>query len=243
MRLRELSNGLAYLSSCLDPNRAPEGEATFPPKLDKLPRRTLGESARAWLRELIGLAGGRITSIGVEPNLAIAAKVKWRRDRILYYANIQILRTSATLEDFLASSSDDAETQYLRLDFDPNQPGAFLKEPQPHVHVVGEGEPRFPVPELGRECPVGWFIDFVYRNFFYDVWIDYAESLWSADKRTEDNRWASLKSLIEKGEIGAIEANALLQDDLQQLKAALDEQCREFVSLRTSEVERRLLGA
>jgi len=50
---------------------------------------------------------------------------------------------------------------------------------------------------------VGWFLDFVYRNFFYDHWIVWAELVWDdwCRERTLPNRWPRLIHAFDQPEI------------------------------------------
>jgi hypothetical protein len=112
--------------------------------------------------------------------------------------------------------------RYLRLDHDLAALGPLLKEPMPHVHVEADGEPRFPVPAPACDV-VGWFLDFVYRNFFYDHWIAWAELAWDdwCRERARPNRWPRLVHAFDQSALRVIEADPDLRDDIVQLKHCL----------------------
>ena len=135
--------------------------------------------------------GGDVERVAVEENLALFLVVPVEPGTI-QYAKRQALWTDVPLTSFVRGAGHQQE--YLRLDYDLSAVGPLLKEPQPHVHVEADGEPRFPVPVAGDDL-VGWFLDFVYRNFFYDVWILWAEGVWQdwCAARDRPNRWARLK--------------------------------------------------
>jgi hypothetical protein len=70
---------------------------------------------------------------------------------------------------------------------------------------------------------VGWFLDFVYRNFFYDRWIAWAELAWDdwCRERARPNRWPRLVHAFNQSAVRVIEADTDLRDDVVQLKQCL----------------------
>lgn len=70
---------------------------------------------------------------------------------------------------------------------------------------------------------MGWFLDFVYRNFFYDHWIAWAERAWDdgCRERNRPNRWQRLVHAFNQSAVRILEANADLRDDVLQLRQCL----------------------
>ncbi len=179
--------------------------------------------------------------MAVEENLALFLVIKWE-ERAIQYANLQALWTDVPLGTFLQGTG---RHRYLRLDYDLSALGPLLKEPQPHVHVEADGEPRFPLPVALGDDLVGWFLDFVYRNFFYDVWIVWAEMLWDdwCTERARTNQWVRLKEAFDQGRIRAIEADEELARDLRDLKRCINDARRGLFPLKAEGTRCSLLSS
>lgn len=156
----------------------------------------------------------------LEENLAVFLTVHVAASKITY-ANLQALCTEVPMVAFVQGGGVAAH-HYLRLDHDLKALGPLLKEPQPHVHVEADGEPRFPVVVPDGDV-VGWFLDFVYRNFFYEHWIVWAQGEWAdwCRERARLNRWPRLVQAFGQSQVGVIESDLGLRDDIAQLKRCL----------------------
>ena len=204
------------------------GRIAYPPGLSEgAARRSTNEPAHLWMRRCVAEVGG-VENLAVEENLALLLVVHLRDDHI-EYANLQALWSEVSIADF-AKGDGTQPHRYLRADHDTKALGPLLKEPLPHVHAEPEGEPRFPVHLTASSDLVGWFLDFVYRNFFYDHWIVWAEVVWDdwCTERNRPNRWAALVAAFNQSKIGVLEADAELCEDLLQLKRCLLGHRREF---------------
>jgi hypothetical protein len=146
--------------------------------------------------------------------------VHWKK-RSITYANLQALWSETPLNEFLGGTC--SEHRYLRLDYDLSSLGPLLKESQPHVHVEADGEPRFMVPSAVGDDVVGWFLDFVYRNFFYDDWIFWAKEQWEQHclSHNRENRWERLEQAFQTSKPEIIEGDPKLRQDLADLKACV----------------------
>lgn len=197
------------------------GRIVFPPGLPEgAARRSDDESAHVWMRRCITEVGS-VDKLAVEENLVLLLVIHLREGQ-LEHANLQALWAEVSIADFAAGDGTEPH-RYLRADHDTSALGPLLKEPLPHVHVEPEGEPRFPLPPTAAGDVVGWFLDFVYRNFFYEDWIVWAEVAWDdwcAETR-RPNRWARLVAAFNQSSVGVLEADPDLRDDLLQLKRCL----------------------
>lgn len=196
------------------------GRVAFPPQLaEGGAKRKADEPAHIWLRRCAEAFGG-IEQVALEENLVIFMTVRLH-DTQITYANLQALWAETPVARFVEGTGTEVH-RYLRLDHDLEALGPLLKEPVPHVHIEADGEPRFPIP--APDCDVvGWFLDFVYRNFFYDHWIVWAELAWDdwCRERARPNRWPRLVSAFNQSAVRIIEANPELRDDVIQLKQCL----------------------
>jgi hypothetical protein len=211
--------GLEQLLHTIRPGARPAGRATFPYNLPEgAARRSGTEAAHEWLRRCVDTHfEGSTAAVAVEANLALFLVVRWENQQVAY-ANLQALWCELPLDKFVSSTG--SAHRYLRLDYDLGALGPLLKEPQPHVHVEADGEPRFPVPTAIGNDVVGWFLDFVYRNFFYEDWIFWVEALWDGFclERGRPNHWQRLVQVFDQSAVGILDADAQLQQDLRDLK-------------------------
>lgn len=238
------TSGIEQVLHVLRPGNRPSGRTAFPPGLpDGGARRSADEPAHAWLRRCIdGYFAGDIGRVRVEENLALFLVVHWSGGHI-QYTNLQALWAQVPLSVFI-DGGDAAPHRYLRLDYDMTALGPLLKEPQPHVHVEPDGEPRFPLSVSAADDVVGWFLDFIYRNFFYEDWILWAEVVWDDRCRMQkrDNRWPRLVEVFNQSAIGVLEQDADLRRDLRDLKRCLLDERRLLFPLMTKAARIHLLS-
>ncbi len=228
--------GLEQVLRTIHPGARPRGRATFPPNLPEGgAHRSAGEPAHAWLKRCVNACfGGELARVAVEDNLALFLVIRWR-DGAIEYANLQAIWTDVPLSRFIDGEAAH-DHRYLRLDYDAAALGPLLKESLPHVHIEGKGEPRFPLPASASGDVVGWFLDFVYRNFFYDHWIVWAELAWDdwCGQRDRPNQWIRLVEAFKQSAVRLIEADEALARDLRDLKRCLLEGRQELFPLKAS---------
>lgn len=230
---------------------------TFPAGLRKHDAyRNEGEPAHVWLRRSVDEhVGGDLRLAQVEENLAMFLVLDVRKQGKLLcveYANVQALWTDGPLARFIEETEHlqcgphacRIPHQYMRLDYDPTGAlGPLLKEPQPHVHVEAEGEPRFPVAVSDAEDPVGWFLDFIYRNFFHADWEAWVEKAWTEHYRgtgRRDNPWERIKQAFTDNKIAVLEREHL--DDVRALKKCVFEKRRAMFPFRVPRARCELLS-
>lgn len=218
------------------------GRIAFPPSLPEgVARRSADESAHVWMRRCITQAGGA-DKLAVEDNLALLLVIHLREGQ-LEYANLQALWAEVSIADFAAGDGV-APHRYLRADHDTRALGPLLKEPLPHVHVAVEGAPRFPIYVTAGCDVVGWFLDFVYRNFFCDHWIVWAEVAWDdwCHQTNRCNRWQRLVQAFNQSNISVLESDPDLQEDLRQLKRCLLKHRRDLFPIVVDPARLELFG-
>jgi hypothetical protein len=218
------------LISSLDCARRPQGTARYPLNLrDGTDVRVGGEETlRAWFRRVIGDtdAEDRILDCSVEENFAFFGKLTWR-DAQIVQCSFQALITNTDLLTFYFE--DGHRVQYYRFDLDPTQPGPLFAEPQPHVHSVPEGPPRFALSFDQREYCLVSFLEFIYRNHYYDKWPTWVKSV-SKESVTADQLDDIIASfdngrvherVIELSPLLARLANTLRQHKIAQVRRPL----------------------
>ena len=153
--------------------------SSFPPRWSVAQGRIgAGETIHDWFVRCVDQClGGNIGPCTVAENIAIFAVLRWHK-KTIFYLNCQALVTlDCSLDEFYCDGAKKA--QYLRLDYDLDALGAMFREPSPHVHVLPDGEPRFPF--SGSSNAVIDFLDFIYRNYQFEDWFIWAETVWKAE--------------------------------------------------------------
>lgn len=136
------------------------------------------DSVHTWFTRLVdNQLKGRVEECAVETNMGVFAHLRYR-DGLIAYANIQVIVAEADLETFYLD--DKTPCSYFRFDYDLDCLGKMFKEPQPHVHTVPEGAPRFGQ-HLQRGNAVVDFFDFIYRNYHHAKWISWARYAYSRE--------------------------------------------------------------
>lgn len=217
------TDDLEQLRHAIAPGARSSGTCSYPRNLSLgAVRRSDNEAAHIWLKRCADHFEGDTWSFVVDECIALFFIIEWQ-EKTITYANLQALWVpDVTIEDFVNGAGTERH-RYLRLDYDLQALGLLLKEPQPHVHVEADGEPRFLIPAAVGDDVVGWFLDFVYRNFRYEDWIEWVRGIWHSYclERRRENRWEMLVNAFSASNLGAIEANVALRGDLQDLKACL----------------------
>lgn len=112
--------------------------------------------------------------------------------------------------------------QYFRLDVDPLYCGKLFREPFPHVHIRGKGEPRYPVDGLCDGNPIIGFLDFIYRNYRFETWLEWARFVWqknASEYGTDRDYFENVVRAFETNQIGLILEN--YSDTIERLKKYL----------------------
>jgi len=215
------------------------GRVVFPPGLSEgSARRKPDQPAHVWIRRCAEEFGG-VENVALEENLVLFMVVHLNDTKITY-ANLQALWTEVPAASFVQGTGAEMH-RYLRLDHDPSALGPLLKEPMPHLHVEADGEPRFAVPASDA---VAWFLDFVYRNFFYDRWIVWAQLAWDdwCRDRERPNRWLRLVGAFNQSAIRIIEGDADLREDLMQLQQCLRVERKKLFPFEVDSARAALFG-
>ena len=201
------------------------GMASFPAlgKVGTL-RRKQGQDAHAWFVQCVdSICAGEPKGCLVEDDLAVFAVVKWSANKLLTFANVQVLKVGCSLEDFYMGEA--AQHHYLRLDLDHKSLGPLFSHPLPHIHVCAEGPPRFALDNSFSGNTVVDFLDLVYRQFYSEKWIVWAERVWNekyheTSRNDEDNPFRIIREAFDGNQID------ILRDHMatvERLKKVLQE--------------------
>lgn len=192
-KARSFSIGVDNLLERLRPHSRPA--TAFPVEFDVADARRAGaETVRQWFMRLVDkYCGGDPALAAIESNIAVFAKLKWNRDRLVY-ATMPTLIAECDLEEYYQRGN--AEATYLRLDLDYATLGDPFSHPLPHVHASDERHPRFCLEGGTSGNVIVDYLEFVYRNYAHDRWLDWARRQWISTRGVEADEGGLLFRLI-----------------------------------------------
>ncbi len=176
------------------------------------------------------------TLFTVEPNIAIVLEIKHSPIKSHTGKNCEISQLNChalifkpqkdikdiqklynVYEDLISSRNTEISMsdltdmiQYIRLDYHPNELGDLFSHPLPHIHIDPKGGLRFPFPVSQTGHIIENFIEFLYLNYSYKDWINWAEWVWheTFDKEEKDlekegkkTKFNEIKDLYKQGDI------------------------------------------
>jgi hypothetical protein len=111
----------------------------------------------------------------IQPGILACAAVRWGRKfvvpgetatRYALKSSVFHVVVATNPEDSTAAAIAEGRStyQYFRLDYDEQQLGPLFKEPAPHIHIMVDGEPRFPACRMPAALPIADFVDFIFRK-------------------------------------------------------------------------------
>lgn len=154
-----------------------------------------------------------IAACQIEENMGIFGIVGGSQDRLMY-ANLQaVIVHDGDLTSFYLGAAKSA--QYLRLDYDLEALGPLFKEAAPHVHIRPDGEPRFAC--CVHQNIVAEFVDFIYRNYFHDVWVKWARRVWEkqASSSADNEVFDRIVNAFNRADIEALVAEKSTLDRMK----------------------------
>ena len=173
-----ISTAVNNLVSGLDVGKRPGGTLFIPSRLSlhNIDTRVGNESLRAWFTRCVGIHNPY--DFCIEDHIAIFGVQKWNKAGLCYLNLQALIAVEGTIADLLLPDTADNCCHYYRLEYDPSKLGPMFKEPLPHVHVLPDGAPRFQFSGSGARTLIVDFIEFLYLNYSYTKWEDWAKITW-----------------------------------------------------------------
>ncbi len=165
------------------------------------------ETLHDWLLRIVGIAGN-IENFIIEENIALVGEVR-NTNGELTYINLQSLVTlNGSIEDFYLGQNG-IDAHYFRLDLDYNSnkiERRLFKEPLPHIHIIPKDEPRFPLSLTSAKTCIVDFLEFLYRNYKYDIWYAWARNEWKQQNLDIDALpfFNTIDNAFEKGQMALL---------------------------------------
>ncbi len=183
---QSVHNTLARLSL---PRSKSTGERTvvFPVDCQNAARAHVhrGESLGEWLGRIVDMVGN-VEDLLLEENILLIGEARILKNEF-QYVNLQSLITlNGSIEDYYLGKAG-IDTHYYRLDFDNRiAVGGIFKEPLPHLHTFPRDEPRFPLLFSSYNTCITDFLEFLYMNYQYKTWREWARSEWERECFDDD---------------------------------------------------------
>ena len=219
--VQSFSTGVDRVLQIIRPYGRPESR--FPPDLKiEESRRRSDESLHAWFVRLVDqFCEGEPKRFALEGNLTIFAGLGWFATKRLRYANIQAIVTTCDLDDYYVEPQ--GEAIYLRLDFDYQTLGEPFSHPLAHIHVEGDQSPRFALDGGNSGNVILDYLEFLYRNYHPEKWLEWAGKVWKEEFEKSANRETidPLPRMIEAFQRSQIQALRDMAADVERLKKVL----------------------
>jgi len=234
------SNNFLAALNCWGRN---SGNAYFPVRHDKTDvRHSNSEETSEWFRRIVDTQfKGVPDRCKIDTQIAAICRVSWK-DKIIDDLSLQILITTGGDVDDLYLG-EDLENYYFRLDIDSSISGEIFREPYPHIHFRGKGEPRYPVDGLCDGNPIISFIDFIYRNYKFEVWLQWARLVWNRnayEAGSDKDYFNNVVEAFKTNQMALIEGP--YKNTVYRLKAYLAEERQRMSELRMNSDRMRLFS-
>ena len=193
---RFYSDGVEQFLAHIRPDGRPAGNRVFPPRFKSASGRIGAESPEEWFCRLVReQLEGKTDQCAIESNLALFAEIEWSMPssvQLLSRASLQVLaveRDAGSVSRLVSGKpASNHAAHYFRLDYDPDALGAPFTHPMPHVHCRPGDTPRFAVEWSSSGNIIVDFLDFIYRNYNYPKWADWAKAVWCDQFRKDKIR-------------------------------------------------------
>lgn len=205
-------------------------------------RREDAESLHHWFVRLVDkYCGGDPRLVAVEENIAVFANFAWRTDRLTYASMPARVVVNGTLDDLYLDP--DQTAVYLRLDLNYDTLGDPFSHPLAHVHVSDESHPRFALDGGTSGNVIVDYIEFLYRNYVSNKWVNWARRQWlatghPASADPEDDPFERIVKAFSDAQFGVLEAHA---HTIGQIKKTLREAKDSLFAAHMNGVDREIL--
>jgi hypothetical protein len=239
--------GISTLCACLS-DKAPSGIRVFPTSVERaVLRMSESESARNWFVRCVNTFmdnGKDLDRWRLADDLAIFAVVQWDSPGPrLVACSVNVVKTEGSLEDYYLDEDEQVLANYLRMDLDYGTLGPLFTHPLPHIHAwSSDATPRFAVEGIGENVVVD-FLEWVYRHFYHDQWLRWAEDVCRPDfagRYSEDtNPLDWIFRAFKESQIAVLRE---LRDEVKRVKDLLRNEKDQIFDLRASTEDRNLIA-
>lgn len=213
-----------------------KGEHFYPKRLEEKPHllRTKNAFLQDWFRSIMQALKKKHESIEetiiehlVEDNLFFGLHYQWAGGWITSIRFHVLFLPRHNFIDFYHEEIRDSF--YFRMDYDHDCLGPFFKEALPHIHICPENEPRFSFRFSDPKTILADFVEFIYRNFFYEQWLVWAKRV-SKKHFPDKNIFDALQKAYDKNDLGFLKED-VTRIFLRSFKEKLQEEKETFLNI------------
>jgi hypothetical protein len=241
--IKWFGNGSKNFLSALNNWGRNNGEAFFPARHDKtIVRHSSGEKTSEWFQRIVDdQFNGDPGACKIDAGIAAICRISWQNKIVSELSLQTLVAKGGDIEDLYLG--EDIEHDYFRLDIDPFISGKMFKEPYPHVHFRGKGGPRYPVNGLCDGNPLVGFVDFIYRNYKFETWLEWARFVWNRNAQEAggpNDYFENAARAFESNQIKMIEGP--YKNTIVRLKAYLSQERLKMSEIRMNNERIRLFS-
>ncbi len=182
------------------------------------------ETLHQWFKRLVDkLCKRRPEVLALEDNIAILAMLSWDNQRIIYASVPILVVPGCTLTEYYNGKAK-SDGIYLRLDVSYNPLGEVFSHPLAHIHIGNGNTPRFALPGGANGNVLMDFLEFVYLNFAYEKWQDWATQKWTTRYPLRANEFHQIAQNFTDSDLHALQSKANIISEIKDtLRKAKDE--------------------
>lgn len=189
-----------------------------------------GQNLRTWFVDCVNECfSGQPDQCCLEKNVAVFLDLV-AKDNIIVKLSCQVVAVSDKLDLEDLYLDNDIVPQYFRLDYHPHELGPLFKEGLPHIHTGAYKEPRIPFIWCRTDNIIIEFFDFLCRNFCYENWLFWVESIWGKHlaivNSSRPNNFEKIKKAFGDGDLEVLSNK--YKDEIDEIKQCIGSELSEW---------------
>ena len=196
------------------------------------------ETLHQWFKRLVDKHCKRRPEVlALEDNIAILAMLSWDNQRIIYASVPILIVPGCTLTEYYNGKAK-SDGIYLRLDVSYNPLGEMFSHPLAHIHIGNGNTPRFALPGGANGNVLMDFLEFVYLNFAYEKWQNWAKQQWMRKYPAREQEFDLIFEAFKESRIQILRDTA---STLSQLKNTLRDAKDHIFNCQTSGADIKIM--
>lgn len=191
-----------------------------------------------WFIRTVKTIGGVENIFTLDDTIAVLPQIMAKDDCITKMSIQAFISLSDSIVDSYKKLLKGKDTQavYCRLDFHPIESGVLFSHPMPHLHIGVLETPRLPLAYTSWENSILDFLEFLYVNYKYNVWLDWVRKEWNkkygmkqqSDPYDDSNYFDAIENGFKEGKICDSIFLKKYGDTIDNLKELLEQRKRFF---------------
>jgi len=169
------SEGVHRLLEVLNPHGRLSGRVFYPRQFKDISSRIQdSQPIHDWFIGTLE-ALSDVGSCQVEEDMACFIELEWNQSNLTYVNFHVVISRPQSIGDYSCDPSRTNVLVYFRMDYSRKILGQFFTHPLPHIHIHTHDAPRFHLESMTTGNLVVDFLDFIYRNYYFPQWKDWAK--------------------------------------------------------------------